>query len=289
MELTASPSDAVRGEVALPLLRCLRYTLVGLICSLVGALVYVVHEVAMVHDPGFHGVLDTVMHIAGTITKWGVLLVWPMAMYPHVVHAHRNRRRSALLFLMTVVPYALVAAAMLPLREYYVTIISDDVVRGYYMSPSSPLAGMGYEGLEEWRARWAAGIPQTMDALSFLMAAAGFAGAAFLWGRYLLGLAAGIAWFCAMLILLPAAMGIVVLDYDIFLGGLVSDSLCLDLFCFYVAIPSSILLFVILAAQYLLLLAAAWRLGWAGRGGFGWGTLLLWDRTAEKPEPPLVW
>lgn len=130
--------------------------------------------------------------------------------------------------------FMLTILIMIPLtiwREPIAVQLANDAVRPY---PFNNPWEYGFVGWSEWKARWNIGLIHAIE-LAYVAIMAAVAIAFVPYARLVPGM--GLLWFYAILaatiqyivtIVYPLITGLVVLDYDIFLGGTFVDSLSLQ-------------------------------------------------------------
>ncbi len=204
-----------------------------LICvgiSLAGIALWFAHEFATAKAPPFDGALDVSIHVLLGALKLATVCAFPFALRPFYTCLHRNPR--------TLVVFSVLAGAVyLGLfwsyaiwgRTAFAEFASGHVVRYYYLE-SEVLAKFGYLGLEEWQEQWRRFIPHVKElglslALGVFIVLCGYyygdktAAPFAVWG---------VVYF--VLFVCPLILGLIVWDYDTFMGGIFFDALCLETF-----------------------------------------------------------
>jgi hypothetical protein len=139
-----------------------------------------------------------------------------------------ERRRIAFLLLATLVTVTMLAVvAYLPWRDSFAVRFNNDSYRWYHNHPRQD-----YElpGLESWRIQWEQRLPHLIEScllIAYYSAIIAICSCRRLQrtGSLLLALAG-----YAFLGILPNAAGLLKWDYDLFLGGIIFDSISVDFF-----------------------------------------------------------
>lgn len=186
------------------------------------------------------------------VLKLGTILLFPFAIRPLYNRLHGSIRNVGLFSLFFGLGYLTLFAFYVFLgREPLARLVSDEVVRFYYLR-SPALDGMHYIGLEEWRVQWSNWIPQAKDLSLMMLSLAVIVVPAYYFGSRWEARAFSSAMLIGVCSVLPPAIGLVLWDYDTFLGGVFFDLLSLDLlplFWWFVG-GSSIVFFSLSAAFY---------------------------------------
>lgn len=180
-------------------------------------------------------VLWTLQQLSGHPAFAFLTLPFKLALFAVVPFFYRDlsallfqRRRAALVLLAAVVTVTtLGAAAYLPWRDSFAVEFNNDSYRWYHNH-----ARQEYElpGLEAWRTQWEQRLPhlkETCLLVAYYSAIIGICTSCRLQrrGSFLLALAG-----YAFLAILPNVIGLLKWDYDLFLGGIIFDSISVDLF-----------------------------------------------------------
>jgi len=202
--------------------------------------------------PPFDGPLEWVIHAAMCVLKLGTILLFPFAIRPLYSRLHGSIRNVGLFTLFFGLGYfTLFSLYIVHGREPLARVVSDEVVRFYYLR-SPVLDGMHYIGLEEWRVQWSHWIPQAKDLSLMMLSLAVIVVPAYYLGSRWEARAFSSAMLIGVCSLLPPAIGLVLWDYDTFLGGVFFDLLSLDLLpmLWWFVGGSSIVLFALSASFY---------------------------------------
>ncbi len=230
----------------------LKPALVAAVLSLVGLPAWTVHTVLTATLPPFDGPLGLAIHAAMGVLKLGTIIAFPFAIRPLYDRLQGNLRNVGVFVLFFGLGYlTLFALYILFGREPLAEQVSDGTVRFYYLH-SPMLDRHHYIGLEEWRAQWARWIPQAKDAALMAIVLAGLVAPGYFFGSRWEALAFSSAMTIGVCSLLPPAIGLVLWDYDTFLGGVFFDLLSLDLLppLWWFVGGSSIVFFALSASFY---------------------------------------
>lgn len=196
--------------------------LVGLGAALAGMVLWTTEQLT---GSWFFGIL-------AVTAKLVLLVAFPWCLPDLSAHFHVRPLRSALLFAVTAILITTaVAAAYLPWRDSFCRHFNNDAYRWYWSGLTETYPGQ-YKDFNAWLAGWRSGRTHLLE----FAVLTGFyvlttAGLSLFRLRRSGGWAlAGAAY--AFLLVVPVATGLIVWDYDIFLRGIASDSISLDLFPF---------------------------------------------------------
>ncbi|MBX3176335.1 MAG: hypothetical protein KF886_03160 [Candidatus Hydrogenedentes bacterium] len=230
----------------------LRPTLVAGVLSFSGAVAWAVHALLTAALPPFDGPPDWAIHAAMGVLKLAAIVLFPFAIRPLYEQLQGNVRKAGAFALFFVLGYlSLFALYILFGREALAAHTSDGVVRFYYLH-SPALDEFHYIGLEEWRAQWARWIPQAKELVLMVVFLAALVGPGYFFGPRLWARVLSSVVLLAVCVLLPPAIGLVLWDYDTFLGGVFFDLLSLDLIpmLWWFVGGSSVVFFVLAATFY---------------------------------------
>ncbi|MCV6639486.1 hypothetical protein [Candidatus Albibeggiatoa sp. nov. NOAA] len=184
-------------------------------------------------NPDFDGVPDVVIHISMIFLKAAIITLFPFALKDIYSSISKNQRNALTYFLtLNLLFIALFFFHIEYIRELFSIHASSNAVKYYYLSHVD-LSTPYYVGGSEWKTAWMSFIPQTKELLLGLFCSALMT----LWGYWL-----GARWvsrFGISFILLmictfaPSAMGLVLWDYDLFMGGVFFDTLSIQLLPFF--------------------------------------------------------
>ncbi len=229
----------------------LRPTLVAAVLSFVGILVWAIHAALTAMLPPFEGPLDWTVHALMGMLKLGTILLFPLAIRPLYRRLHGSVRNVGVCALFFGLGYLGVFVLYILLgRESLAEYVSDHVVRFYYLN-SPVLDEFPYIGLEEWRAQWARGIPQAKEVVLMAIFLVGLVAPGYFFGSRWEALTFASVMLIAICSLLPLAFGLVLWDYDTFLGGVFFDLLSLDLLpIMWWFVGGSSVVFLVLATTF---------------------------------------
>lgn len=229
-----------------------RATLIAAILAIAGSVTWISHEVLSVSPPSFDGPFDWTIHVITCVLKLATILAFPIAIRPLYDQLHRNPRNVMVFSLFFGLGYlGLFALYMLFGRERMAEFASGDAVRFYYLH-SPALDERHYIGLAEWRAQWARWIPQAKEIGLMVVAFAALVGPGYFLGSRVLAQLISAVSIVTVCVLLPPVLGLVLWDYDLFLGGVFFDLLSLDLIpvLWWWAMPCTFVYFVLAATFY---------------------------------------
>lgn len=207
----------------------LRPTLVAAFLSFVGILAWAAHAALTAILPPFEGPLDWAAHGIMGALKLGTILLFPFAIRPLNDRLQGNIRNVGAFVLFFGLGYlSLFALYILFGREPLAAYTSDHIVRFYYLHTPA-LDEFPYIGLKEWRAQWARGIPQAKEGVLMAIVLGGLVLPGYFFGSRWEALAFTSAILIGVCSFLPPALGLILWDYDTFLGGVFFDLLSLDL------------------------------------------------------------
>lgn len=207
----------------------LRPTLVAGVLSFSGIVAWTVHAFLTAALPPFDGPPDWAIHAIMGVLKLATIVLFPFAIRPLYEQLQGNVRNAGAFALFFGLVYAILFALyILFAREALAAHTSDNVVRFYYLH-SPVLDELHYIGLEEWRAQWARRIPQAKELLLMVVFLAALVAPGYFFGPRLWARVLSSIILLAVCVLLPPAFGLVLWDYDTFLGGVFFDLLSLDL------------------------------------------------------------
>lgn len=184
--------------------------------------------------PDFDGAIGFVTVYTLALLKLATIFAFPFALGPLYKRFHGNRRNAVRFASFFVLGWlVLMALYVVFVREPLAVWASDHVVRFFYVD-SPVLDEFPYlAALEDWRADWRWLIPQWKDfALMLICLALLILPGYFDGPRWIERLIACIS-ILLVVSILPTAMGLVILDYDLFLAGVFFDLLWCDLVPFF--------------------------------------------------------
>ena len=229
-----------------------------LYACLAGFVIWWVHAILNHLFPPNATLLDVGLFILASICKLTVLVALPFFMRRLCRELDHNQP----VLKRCVLDWSLSLALLLSLLGWFhddlAVLLSNEAVRFYYVSDSSPLSEFHYLGREEWLLRWKSGAILLAE-LTLGLVAIGLISVVGYWlgkkkATFLL-LSVGLA---VLVTGWPLVFGLLVPEYDIFLGGIFSDCLALDLLWPFTAMdPSSevtftVLLFFVAASSFAL-------------------------------------
>jgi len=229
----------------------LRPTLVAAVFSFCGVVAWTVHTALTATLPPFEGPLDWAVHVVMGMLKLATILVFPLAVRPLYDRLQGNLRNVGVFVLFFGLGYlGLFVLYILLGRETLAEYVSDHVVRFYYLN-SPVLDEFPYIGLEEWRAQWTRGIPQAKEVVLMAIFLVGLVAPGYFFGSRWEALAFASVMLIAVCSLLPLAFGLVLWDYDTFLGGVFFDLLSLELLpIMWWFVGGSSVVFLVLATTF---------------------------------------
>jgi hypothetical protein len=200
--------------------------------SFIGAITWGFHQFLSETQPPFDGPLDWIVHLVMGFLKLAAILMFPLTMRPLYMRFHGNSRNVIAFALFLLLGYAgLFVLYIFFGREYLAVLASNDSVRFYYLH-SPILDNSGYIGLEEWREEWARLIPQAKEGAMMAICLTIFVMPGYLYGSSRRAIVSSFAFLVLACVILPVVFGLLLWDYDIFLGGVFFDLLSLDLIPF---------------------------------------------------------
>ncbi len=226
--------------------------LVAAILSFVGTGVWAFHAFLTTVLSPFDGPLDITIHVIMGILKLTTIAVFPLAIGPLYKRLHRNSRNATAFVLFFTISYLSLWTLYLLLgRELLATYASDSVVRFYYLR-SPVLDEFHYIGLEEWREDWARLIPQAKEILLMAICLITLVVPGYLFGPRRRAIVISTLILVLACVILPVVLGLVIWDYDTFLGGVFFDLLSLELIpvFWWHAGPTSVVFFALTTVFY---------------------------------------
>jgi hypothetical protein len=210
-------------------LRLSRVILFAALFPFLGASFCGFHLFATTVFPPFDGTLDIFLHVILGLLKVATIFVFPFVIRPLYKELHGNPRNVIAFVLVFALGHAFLSALYVLLgRELLAVHASNDVVRFYYFH-SPILDEFHYIGLEAWREEWARFIPQAKEMLVMTCCLTALVVPAYFWGSRRRAIALSSVVIVLVCVMLPSTLGLVVWDYDLFLGGIFFDLLSLDL------------------------------------------------------------
>jgi len=201
-----------------------------MLISLIGLLLSATHEVLTVKLAPFNGPLDTTIHIMLIASKACIVSLFVIALKEIFAAIYKNTRVSLVYFsTLNILFISLFFLHLTFTRELYCSLASNDAVKFYYLS-NPDLHKPFFIGGVEWAKDWALFIPQSKELIFGITCTMLFT----LWGCYFgptkksrFGITAILFVICTIV---PGLIGILLWDYDLFMGGVFFDTISITLF-----------------------------------------------------------
>lgn len=212
--------------------------------------------------PPNDGLLDTLLFCVASACKIALLVSLPF-LFVRLCHAlYLNKGAVVRCLLCWVVGLGLVVGTLALLRDPLAELLNNDATKFYSVRIHKSDADLPpYPGLETWLQHWESGQIILLEMIGGLLPLVALSAVSYRFGKKkaaLVGLGIGLF---AMIVAWPILTGVLLIDYDNFLGGIFSDSLALDFVWLFTAMdPTSEISFSVLLVFVVSTLLALRRL-----------------------------
>lgn len=227
---------------------------IGASLAAAGCFLWTTHELMTAWFPPFDKTFNLAIHALLIICKIGTLLIFPFVVscLHKTICGNRRVALSALTAYM-LAGLILFTGYLVFARELFAAFASDAVIRFYYIT-SGALDRFNYIGLEEWRQSWQAFTPQLKDLGILLLWLLAVVLPGLILSSRKLSVSIATALSYAIMLILPITANLAVWDYDMFLGGVFTDILFVELEPFaWIGFGRTTILFFSLSFMFYLL------------------------------------